>query len=464
MEFISIDEIIEWSGGELVSGNNEGYVSSVCADSRTAEKGCLFVPIKGNNVDGHIFISEVLKNGASASLCNRSHIISNCNGTIIAVEDTLKALQSIAQNYRYRFNIPIIGVTGSVGKSTTKEMISVVLESNFDVLKTENNYNGQIGVPLTLLKLESRYNAAVIEMGISEFGEMDKLSEMVDPSIGAVTNIGISHIENFKTEENIREEKLKLIKDYNGKYYLNGDSPLLSDINRDKFKDVTYFGLNGSYPYSAVDISSDGESTEFVLVTPEFRENIVVPCLGIHNVYNALAAISIAIDMGIHLDDIKNGFSNYKGISMRQQILKIGNITLIDDSYNSSPDSLKSSISVLRSLKPLGKNIAVIADMLELGEKSSNIHYEIGKYIAIEGIDLLITIGPLSSFMESGAKDSGRPIEVVHCEDNKEAYERLISVITKGDKILVKGSRGMHTDEIVSLLKDRIKNSQDWNT
>lgn len=451
MENISAEEIIRWSGGELINGSIESNIDSVCVNSKEVKQDSLFVPIRGDKVDGHTFIREAFERGANISLADGNYSDFDGCKTVIRVDDTLGALQSIAKNYRKKFDIPIIGVTGSVGKSTTKEMIASVLSSELDVLKTEGNYNGQIGLPLTLLNLESHHKAAVVEMGISKFGEMEKLADIALANIGVVTNIGISHMENLKTPENICAEKLKLLKDYKGKYYLNGDSPTLR--NKDKLENVTYFGLNGAYKYSAEGISSNGESTEFVLVTPDFKDNVVIPCLGMHNVYNALAAISVALDMGIHLDDIKSGLLKYKGLSMRQQIIHINGVNIIDDSYNASPDSVKSSVSVLRTLHISGKNIVVMSDMLELGERSEEIHYELGKYMAVEGIDVLITVGDLAKSIYRGANDSSIAIKTIHCKDNDDAFKQVMSLVERGDKILVKGSRGMHTEEIVSKLK-----------
>lgn len=460
MEPTNISDIIKWSGGRLVSGEAIGQISSACIDSRKIEHGGLFIPLKGSKFDGHDFVCNAFANGANACLISDLSVMENqqelksSDKILILVQDTKKALQSIAMNYRKKFDIPVIGVTGSVGKSTTSEMIASVLAANFKVLKTQDNYNGQFGLPLTLLSLDSSSRAAVLEMGISEFGEMEKLAKVANPNIAVVTNIGLSHIANFKTQENIREEKLKIINNYDGKYYLNGDNSLLSNVNRAKFKDVTYFGLNGNYPYSAVDIFSRGDSTEFALITPEFKDNMVIPCLGIHNVYNALAAIAIAVDMGMHLQDIKNGFLNFQGIPQRLQIEEVNGVTIIDDSYNSSPDSVKSAVSVLRSLKNEGKNIVVVGDMLELGENSAKLHYNMGKYIAMENIDVLIAVGDLSKFIYEGIKDSGRQIKAIWCPNNQSAICELKAIVSSGDKILTKASHAMHMNEVARGLKE----------
>ena len=456
MEPLSIGEIVTAVNGRLVFGNTENTVSSICIDSRTCKPGDLFVPIKGQKIDSHMFITELLDSGISCCFTESGYSINTSKGALIEVSDNIKALQKLAKYYRGKFNIPIVGITGSVGKSTTKEMISSVLSVTLNVLKSEGNQNGQIGLPLNIFRLQKEHQVAILEMGISEFGEMERLSDIAQPNIGVITNIGLSHIENFNTQENICLEKLKILKNYNGKYYLNGDNPFLSSINKNKFNNITYFGLNGVYPYRAEDISSTGENTNFVLVTKKFRDNITIPCLGIHNVYNALAAISVAMDMGLHIEDIKEGLKNYKGLEMRQQICKIGNITILDDSYNSSPDSVKSSISVLRSLNPTGKNIVVMADMLELGQRSAELHFNIGKYIALEEIDVIITVGEMAKNIYDGARTYKHGIKSIHCASNSEAADAVISELSDESCVLIKGSRGMHTEEIVKILKNSL--------
>ncbi len=458
MENTSIYEISKWCDGKILREGERNSITSVSIDSRKIKEGDLFVPLMGENVDGHSFISSAFEKGAVASLIDKNCDIPDGSGTVIQVENTMEALQKIAQNYKKTFDIPVIGVTGSVGKTTTKEMIASVLSAEVDVLKTQGNYNGQIGLPLTLLEIEAHHEAMVVEMGISKFGEMEKLSEIVEPDIGVITNIGISHIENLKTQENIREEKLKILKNYNGKYFLNGDSPFLAQLGKTRLNDVVYFGLNGAYQYRAEDILSYQNTTEFTLITPDFKESLVIPCLGIHNVYNALAAISIALEIGMYFDDIKTGLLNYKGVSMRQEISEINGINIIDDSYNASPDSVKSALAVLRALKSEGRNIAVIADMLELGDNTEKIHYDLGKYIALEGINILVTVGNLSKFIHQGANDSSLPIKTMHFSNNEEAGRCIYGFLETGDKVLFKGSRGMHVDEIVSAVKKNLSN------
>lgn len=466
MESIKINEIISATGGSLVVGNTDETVNSVSIDSRKISDGALFIPIIGENTDGHNYIQNAFDSGAKVSLIQEEYDAkSYSGGALIKVKSTRKALGDLAKYYRKKFNIPVVGITGSVGKTTTKEMIASVLGETLSVLKTEKNYNGQLGLPLTIFNIEKKHNVAVLEMGVSEVGEMERLADIAEVDIGVITNIGLSHIENFKSVEVTCAEKMKMIKKESGVYFLNGDSPLLAKAHTHVRQQVVYYGINGAFPYKCEEIYSHGNNTSFTLVTDEFREPIQIPCLGLHNVYNALAAIAVAQKFGIHMEDIKEGLLKFENVEMRQQISEIGGITLIDDSYNASPDSVKSSVSVLKNLSSKGRNVVVIADMLELGEHSQKIHYETGRYIALEEIDLLVTVGEDSIYLSNGAMSANQKLKLVHFDSNKDAFVYLKGILSPGDKVLIKGSRGMHTDEIVSDLKNyySMENVSNWD-
>jgi UDP-N-acetylmuramoyl-tripeptide--D-alanyl-D-alanine ligase len=455
MEPLSIQEILMMIKGNVLKGANieDKVIKNVRIDSREVSEGSLYIPFIGEKVNGHSFIKDVFEKGAVAALVQKGEdfVCDFPEAILIEVENTKEALQNIAKFYRKKFAIPVIGITGSVGKTTTKEMIASVLSVNLNVLKTQGNYNGQIGAPLTLLNLNSDYEALVLEMGVSEIGEMDILADTVDADFGVITNIGVSHIENFGNVEITRDEKIKILKKENGKYYLNGDNPLLSKTDKEN---IVYFGMNGQYPFRAEDITMNGETTNFTLITQTCRDSITIPCLGVHNVYNALASIAVASDMGFHLDDIKKGLQNYAGAPMRQQIFRLSNIILIDDSYNASPDSVKSAVNVLMSLKSEGRNILIFADILELGDKSNQIHFDLGKYIALENINVLLTMGEESKFLLNAVKQySKHDIEVKHFDQMEEIYNFIKENIMAGDKILVKGSRGMGMDSICNFIR-----------
>lgn len=458
MEALFIKEILSSTNGTLLSGNINEKINYISTNSNNIQPNTLFIPIIGENVDGHNFILSAFANGAVATLTLHNKV-EDKSKVYIKVNNTLESLQNIAKNYRKKFQIPIIGVTGSVGKTSTKEMIASALSSKYNVLKTFGNMNSQIGLPLTILKIENNHDIAVIELGISKFNEMSKISNIANVDMAVITNIGISHIENLKTKENIRDEKLKIINDLNNKdktLYLNADDKLL--LNLEEIKSIKsriiLFGLNSdSCNYKAKNIEINNQTTSFDLSLNQHTYKILVPSIGIHNVYNSLAAISIGIDLGMTIDEIQAGILSYKTESMRQQIHSLEKITVIDDSYNASPDSIKSGINVLNAVRNKnGKTIAVLADMLELGDFSQTEHFELGKFIANANIDAIIAIGQYAKYIINGALLINPNIYTNICTSNINAFNKLNSIIESNDTILVKGSRGMHTDEIVNML------------
>lgn len=449
MKSLTVAQISDIVGGEILCGDPNTIITNIQYDSRSVTDGSLFVPIKGARVDAHRFIEDCLKNGASASL-TEFNAPENASKPYIKVSDTLDALQKLAANYRTRFNIKLIGVTGSVGKTSTKEMIAAALSKGLDVMKTVGNKNSQIGMPMTMFDIEDKNEAAVIEMGMSEFGEMERLCNVAKPNIAVVTNIGTAHIENLKSQENIMKEKLKITNhfDSDGVLFLNGDDPMLKTVcGKMSFRTVT-FGLDSDCDYVADNIKNEEFNTKFICRHNDEINEYTIPALGVHNVKNALVAIAIGELLGLNYETIQQGLLTYQNAPMRQQIYRLDDFVLIDDSYNASPEATKVSLDVLKSISN-GKTIAVLADMLELGDEADKLHYEVGKYLADKGIDMLIAVGELSKFILKGAKENGCK-EVYGCATNTEAYECLERKKEKGCTILVKGSRGMHTDEIVS--------------
>lgn len=465
MEILTIKEIIAAVDGKLLCGNENHIVNNIVTNSKEISKGNLFIPIKGKRFDAHDFIKSAFDNGACATFTQKENFDKSL-GIFIKVKDTKIAFQKLASYYRNKFNIPIIGVTGSVGKTSTKEMISAALLKYGNVMKTKGNLNSQLGVPMTMFQLNNNHDIAIVEMGISEPGEMKKLANIVKPSSAVITNIGISHIENLKTRENILKEKLYIASYINtniGKLYLNGSNDIIRNESgkffdflesleqNQKFRNgsVIYYGIDEFCDYKASDIKTIGNMTEFILDCKFYKGKIIIPCIGAHNVYNALAGIAIAYNLGLNINDIQEGLLTYKPIAMRQQIHRLPNINLIDDSYNASPDSMKSGIDILLKIKNNNRGIAVLADMLELGEKSKKSHFDLGTYLAKKNIEVVVTVGDEAKEIINGIRSKSNNTLTASFQNNDDAFEYLKTIIKTSDNILVKGSRGMRTDKIV---------------
>lgn len=477
MEVLSIKEIAQAVDGKILCGDETIMITSVTTNSKNVESGALFVPIIGEKIDAHNFIEDAYSNGAIACFTSRHQTMQHKN-VYIAVQDTLTALQALGAYYRSKFNIPVIGITGSVGKTTTKEMVAAALNTKYNVLKTEGNMNSQVGLPLMMLRLNSHHQIAVIEMGMSEEGEMEKLTQIARPDIAIMTNIGVSHIAQLKTKINIRKEKLNIVNGFNENsvLYLNGNDTLLSEIYQqftqksqvnatiDMSKDsgerlknakVVAFGTEDFCNYKAEDIRMIDGETHFILKTEEeSSEEITLKVLGIHNVYNALAALAVAKHYNIPASIAKEGLHGYQPIAMRGQIKEVNQIKIIDDSYNASPDSMKSGIQVLMELDKVTRRIAVLADVLELGEQSYQCHYDVGVYIADQKLNELITIGSEAEAIALAVRERNPDILVHSYKQNADAIAYLKKKLRPWDGVLIKGSRSMRTDEIVKALSD----------
>ncbi len=443
----TVAEIADITGGTLLCGDPGTSVTNLQYDSREVTEGSLFIPIKGANTDPHRFIKDCLQKGAAA--LTEYDLPEGVTKPCIKVPDTRTALQQIAAHYRHSLNVRLIGVTGSVGKTSTKEMIAAALSQGLNVMKTQGNRNSQIGMPMTMFEILPEHEAAVIEMGMSEFGEMDRLCDIARPSIAVMTNIGVAHIENLGTQENILQEKFKITKhfDENGLLVLNGDDPLLRSLHgKQPFPTVT-FGLSEDNDYYADSIRTVGFSTEFLCHHNEKTIPLKIPALGIHSIANALAAFAVGEALGLSDSTISAGLLTYQNAPMRQQIHECGDYLLIDDSYNASPDAMIASLDVLKDIAK-GQTIAVLADMLELGEKSAEEHRKVGQHLAAAGINVLLTVGSEAREIASGALTGGCQT-VESFDTNEQAYTRLCELLQPDTAILVKGSRGMHTDEII---------------
>lgn len=457
MEAMSIGEIASAAGGTPYNLVQDTAVKGISIDSRKINSGEIFIAIKGESFDGHDFIDKAVENGAAAVISHKP--LNGCSVPYILVEDTLKALQDIARHYRKKFQIPFVAVTGSSGKTTTKDMIASVLSQSFRVLKTEGNFNNAIGLPLTLLRLQYDHEAAVLEMGMNSPGEISLLSEIVRQDIGVISNVGTAHIEKLGSRENILKAKLELF-DYfesNNTAVINGDNDMLEGFYSGRYRVIRY-GLKDSNDLYAFDIKEKGEEgTDFSvnLDGEAVRFSILLP--GIHNVYNALSAIAVARLFGMEREAIRRGLVEFKPSKMRMDIITTDSgLKIINDAYNANPDSMRAAINVLNSLKSGGRAVFIAGDMFELGDVSDREHYGIGAYAAEKGVDLLIAVGNFAASVKRGAVEAGMDSGSTYAFHDKEEAEACIDKLIKpGDVILVKGSRGMKMEHIVDLLRER---------
>lgn len=464
MRPVLIKDIVRAAGGTLLWGNESGEVDHVIIDSREAAPGALFVPLIGERVDAHRFIPEVLEKGAACSFTSDNTILGE-SGAGIYVPDTLRALQDLAAWYRNQFTIPVIGITGSVGKTTTKEMIAAVMETKYKTVRTLRNLNSQIGLALMMFCLDDETEMAVYEMGISMPGEMDRLVDIARPETAVITNIGVSHIGNLGSRERICEEKGKIITNFSqqGKLYVcgNGDLRKLSAANipYDKCRgecETIFYGTEQDCIYYGDGIQTTEERQRFIFHYPGGEKEVCLTVMGIHNINNAVAALALACQYDVPLDGAVRALADYQPIAMRGVVKVTHGVHIIDDTYNASPDSIKSNLRALFDYSPSGGKIAVLADVLELGERSRELHEGIGRFIVEEikqgrKLSLLVTVGGESRAVHDFVA-AGSDIPAVHCRDKEEAAQTISARMTEGDWILVKGSRGMHMDEVVERL------------
>lgn len=452
---LTVSEILSACGGRLLFGTPKTAVTSVSTNSREIAAGALFVPIRGERVDAHRFISSAFAAGAAAALTQEPETAEKTACALIAVPDTREALQKIAAAYRRKFSLPVVGITGSVGKTSTKEMVALALSAGLSVMKTLGNNNSQIGVPLTMFRLSEEYGAAVVEMGMSEFGEMSRIAAVAAPDFAVMTNIGVSHIQQLGSRRNILAEKLHIADCFHegSVLFLNGDDEMLRNLSGTLPFETVLFGTRPECGFRAETIEQFAESTRFRYRSPDGEEGEAeIPVIGTHHVLNALAGLAVAKRLGIPMEKAAAALAAYQAPAMRQQISRVNGVTLIDDSYNSSPDAVKSSLSVLSSFRS-GKRIAVLADMLELGDYSNEAHFDVGVCAANSGVDVLVTVGDSASWIAKGARSVKPEMDCRICRDNRQAFEEVRSLLKQGDTVLIKGSRAMHTEEIVSLLR-----------
>lgn len=469
--------------GGVAEGGAAGAVTaateivSAVLDSRQVTEGALFVATVGERVDGHRFIGSVFEKGAYCVLTQKTpeqvekeHGVPALRwGAYILVEDTLQALKDIAEFYRSTLHIPIVGITGSVGKTSTKEFIAGVLSERYRVLKTEGNFNNEIGVPLTLLRIRQEHEAAVVEMGISDFGEMHRLSKMVRPNVCVITNIGQCHLENLKTRDGILKAKTEIF-DYmapDGEVCLNGEDDKLSEVTQVHGKPVHFFGLGGnpSEEVYASDVEGKGLfGSDAILHFPEGESlPVSVTLPGAHMVINAAAAACVGRLLGLDGEQIRTGLQRVEPVNGRSHLIRLTDYTLIDDCYNANPVSMRAAVDLLNMAD--NRKIAVLGDMFELGGDSDGMHERTGAYAAQSGLDILICIGKNAAFIYEGAqkacetdKQQGKAVPDIYYFADKAAFfaafqESGEKLLPADSTILIKASHGMGFTQIVEALQ-----------
>lgn len=427
-------------------------ITGAVTDSRQVTPGCLFIPIKGARVDGHDFIADVFEQGALCVLSEKE--LENPKGPYIRVKSSTEAMKKIAAFYREQLQVKVVGVIGSVGKTSTKEMIASVLAQKYSVLKTEGNFNNEIGLPLTIFKIRLQHEIAVLEMGISDFGEMHRLAAMAQPDISVITNIGLCHLENLGTRDGILKAKTEVFEHMkpDGTVILNGDDDKLCTQKTVNGKPALFYGMDAGdsqkciYATDVKNLGLDGMQACFHTPKGEFTAEIPIP--GEHNVYNALAGTAVGLQLGLTLEEIQKGIAEARTIAGRTNLIHTAGFTIIDDCYNANPVSMKASIDVLAHTA--GRKIAVLGDMGELGEDEKKLHYQVGTAAASEGIDVLFASGELAEQYAKAAKDA---CEVHYYKTCEEMIPELTAFVKEGDIILVKASHFMEFPKVVDALK-----------
>jgi len=454
VEKITIREILTATGGKLLSGTENMIINKITTDSRQAEKGALFIALKGDNFDGNDFAEKFLQ-GGEAVVVEKN--ISPVNGkSVILVDDTKKALSDIARYYRNKFNIPVVGVTGSVGKTSTKDMLASVLSQKFNTLKTQGNFNNEIGLPLTVFNLSKENEIAVLEMGMNNFREISRLTHIAQPSIAVITNIGTAHIGNLGSQQNILKAKLEILEKLtpNGIVVLNGDDKILYSLKGKLPHTVIYYGIdNLKADIVATNIILGADKSKFKVKINGKIYPFEVNVIGQHHIYNALAAIIVGLQQKVEIEKIIKGVAEFSSGSMRQSIVKLDGITLIEDCYNASAASMEAALKVLSQIGGANRTIAVLGDILEQGDYSEKAHREVGLAVAEFEINKLITVGKDSKYIASEAQKRGIT-DILSFDNNKQATEYLIGEVKKYDTVLFKASRGMKLEEISDKLKE----------
>ena len=458
-KILTTKKIIEITNGKLLSGKEDTIVEKFSIDTRIMEKGDMFVEVEPNLQKENPYIEIALENGAVGVMIERNlddRIVQKYkNKIIIQVQNSVLALQKLATYKREQYNIPVIAITGSVGKTSTKDIVANVISQKYNVLKTQGNYNNHIGVPLTLLRLKD-HTAVVIEMGMNHSGEISVLTKIAKPTTCIITNVGTAHIGNLGSRENILKAKLEILEGLqeNGTIIINNDNDLLHkwEQENNKYKVITY-GIENKSNYEAYDINSSENGSTYNIRIKEKTYTVKVLVGGNHFIYNSLCAISAGLIYNIEIEKILYGIENFELTKRRMEVEKINDVTIINDAYNASYDSMKPALEYLKDIKG-NRKIAVLGDMLELGEFSKELHEKVGEEVVKNNIDILITVGELSKYIAKKAINLNMEKENVYiCENTEEAVKEIKELWKKDDVILLKASNGMKFDKILERIR-----------
>ena len=456
---IAVDKIVEICGNTVISTGTASTIKTFCSDTRILKKGDMFISLKSETNDGIKYIKEAFEKGAMGCITEyeipNEILEKNRDKLIIKVNDIVKAIQEIAKYKRSLFDIPVVAITGSVGKTSTKDMVASVIAQKYNVAKTQGNYNNHIGVPLTILNWNENTEAAVVEMGMNHFGEISVLTKIVKPTVAVITNVGTAHIGILGSRENILKAKLEILEglDNQGKIVINNDNDLLNTCNTNNFEKITY-GINNSSNYMAENIIMKEQRSEYVVKINKEKYKIDVPVAGEHFIYNSLCAIAVGEKLKIDTKKIINGIKSFELTGKRNEIIEKNNIKIINDYYNASYDSMKASLEVLAKINAKRK-IAILGDMIELGEYSEELHKKVGEEVAKNKIEILMTVGNLAKDIANEAEILGVK-EVYEFDTNEECIKKLEKIIQKEDCILLKASNRMNFGEISKFLQGDI--------
>ncbi len=457
----TLQQIADWCGGRVTRGDEGLNITGVTRSSDQIRPGDLYVALQGQRFDGHSFIAESIRKGAAAALS----MYPSTDGTpMVLVENTLTALGDIAAGYRRTLSARVFGITGSVGKTTTKEMLAQILARRTRVCKTQENYNNNIGLPLTILSAPEDCESLVLEMGMNHFGEMSRLTAIAQPDAVIVNNIGTMHIENLGSREGILKAKLEILEGLapDGTAVFNGDEPLLWDLRERITCRTMYFGVeNDRVDIRASEIETDEDGVSFTVSGFGKKFRVKLPIDGQHNVYNALAAITAALDAGAEPEQIEAALAEFSNTGMRQNTYKKYGYTIIDDCYNAGPESTEAALRVLDDRRCAGRKIVVLGDMLELGNRASAEHYRIGR-IAAGIVELLLAYGPQAPNMITGAQTGGMSLrKTLAFDSQEELVNTLVYQARPGDMILFKGSRGMKMENALNLFLEKVAHARE---